>query len=72
MQPQDVVVQQPPKTYMTEDYVTPKKLIKTPDLPPFSGAKPVPKAVGSNGDFRSRGFLTHIPRKLYMLQLFTQ
>ena len=62
IQPCDVTVQPPPTTYTTEAYLTLKKLMKTPGLPPFSGADPVPKDEGSweQWEFQVKGFLdTH-------------
>ena len=57
-----VTVQPPLMTHMSESYITPKKLLKTPDLPPCSGADPVPKDEGSweQWEFQVKGFLdTH-------------
>ena len=48
--------------YMSETHSSPMKLMKTPDLPPFSGADPVPKDEGSweQWEFQVWGFLdTH-------------
>ena len=62
IQPKDIVVQHPPVTYVSEAHSSPRKLMKTPDLPPFSGADPVPKDEGSweQWEFQVRGFLdTH-------------
>ena len=64
IQPKDIVVQHPPVTYVSEAHSSPRKLMKTPDLPPFSGADPVPKDEGSweQWEFQVRGFLdTHTP-----------
>ena len=46
-QPQDITVQPPPMTHTSESYITPKKLLKTSNLPPFLGVDPVPKDEGS-------------------------
>ena len=62
IQPDEVIVQHPPVTYTSEAHSSPRKLMKTPDLPPFSGADPVPKDEGSweQWEFQVRGFLdTH-------------
>ena len=64
IQPKDIVVQHPPVTYVGEAHSSPRKLMKTLDLPPFSGADPVPKDEGSweQWEFQVRGFLdTHTP-----------
>ena len=61
-------------TYITEAYVTPMKLIKSPDLPPFLEADPIPKDKGSweQWEFQIKWFLDTDPLKLYMLLLFIQ
>ena len=68
IQPHDVIVQHPPRTYMSEAHLSPRKLMKTPDLPPFSGADPVPKDEGSweQWEFQVWGFLdTHTPEAVH-------
>ena len=47
IQPGEVTMRQPLATYRTEACATPRKLTKTPDLPPFLGMNPVPKDEGS-------------------------
>ena len=64
IQPHNVIIQHPPLTYTSETHSSPMKLMKTPDLPPFSGADPVPKDEGSweQWEFQVQGFLdTHTP-----------
>ena len=49
-------------THTSESYMTPNKLLKTPNLPPFSGTDPVPKDEGSleQWELKVNGFLdTH-------------
>ena len=55
-------------THTSESYVVPKKLLKTPDLPPFSGADPIPKDEGSweQWEFQVKGYLdTHTQEAMH-------
>ena len=68
VQPQEVTVQQPPVTHTSESSITPKKLLKTPDLPPFSGTDPIPKDEGTweQREFQVKGFLdTHMHEEVH-------
>ena len=62
IQPHNVIVRHPPPMYTSKTHSSPMKLMKTPDLPPFSGADPVLKDEGSweQWEFQVWGFLdTH-------------
>ena len=68
IQPGEVTVRQPPAMYRTEACDTPRKLTKTPDLPPFLGMDLVPKDEGSweQWEFQVKGFLnTHTPEAVW-------